>query len=189
MKKRLASNFLIGFSIILFSFITSCKNEVKENKNASEVVAEEESNTFNITVDIKIKKDDDLIIYYKDGTNDWIVEEKAVWNTVKGSNDFQKVVFKLPEDVVPNDFRFDIGRNEFKGQEPIEIRNITLDYYKQSFVITQEMFNNFFKPNQYLQYDEATKQYSLNQVKDYYDPYFETAPAIYPQITKLVLNN
>lgn len=189
MKKGLSSSFLIGFSIILFSVTTSCKNEVKEDKNASEVVVEEESNTFNITVDIKIKKDDDLIIYYKDGTNEWIVEDKAVWNTVKGSNDFQKVVFKLPEDVVPNDFRFDIGRNEFKGQEPIEIRSITLDYYTQNFVITQDMLSTFFRPNEYISYDNATKQFKFSKVKDNYDPYFETAPAIYPQIAKLVLNN
>lgn len=189
MKKRLVPSFLIGFSLVLLAFASSCKGEVKDSTKAPEEVVVKESNTFNITVDIKIKKDDDLIMYYKDGSNEWIVEDKAVWNTVKGSEDFQKVVFRLPEDVVPNDFRFDIGKNEYKGQDPIEIRSITLDYYKQSFVITQETLSTFFKPNQYIKYDEASKQFTLSKVDNNYDPFFETAPAIYPQITKLVLNN
>ncbi len=167
----------------------SCKSEVKEAAAAAEVIEKQKFEQFTVTVDIKIKKDDDLIVYYKDGTNEWIVEDKAVWNTVKGSNEFQKVVFELPKDVVPNDFRFDIGRNEFKGQEPVEIRSIKLNYYNNEFEITQDMFATFLRPNQYVKYDEVTKQYSFaKDEKGYYDPYFEPTPAIYPQISKLVFN-
>jgi hypothetical protein len=176
----------ILFISALSFLVISCGDRTEKD---SEKITEEKSTTFDVTVEIKIKKDDDLILYYKDGSNEWIVEEKAVWNSVKGSNDFQKVMFKLPEDVVPNDFRFDIGRNEFKDQDPVEIRSFTISYYDNSFVVTQDMFNTFFKPNQYIKYDESAKQFSLNKVEGNYDPYFETAPEMYPQISKIVLNN
>jgi len=179
---------LLFISMIAF-LVVSCGNKSENDMKETEEIAEEKTTTFDITVDIKIKKDDDLIIYYKDGSNEWIVEEKAVWNTVKGSGDFQKIVFKLPEDVIPNDFRIDIGRNEYKGQDPIEIRSISLNYLDNSFVVTQEMFATFFRPNQFLRYDDVTKQYSLNKVEENYDPYFEVTPSMYPQLTKLVLNN
>lgn len=189
MKKHILFYCLTGLCFISFLSIISCKNESENQSENTETVIKEESITFDIIVDIKIKKDDDLIIYYKDGSNQWIVEEKAVWNTVKGSNDFQMVVFKLPEDVIPNDFRFDIGRNEFKGQDPIEIRSISLNYLDNNFVVTQDMFTTFFRANQFLKYDDITKQFSLNKVEGNYDPYFEVTPSMYPQLTKLVLNN
>lgn len=189
MKKHFTTLYLAGISIVLFLSIISCKNKSEDKNVINETVIEEKPITFDIIVDLKIKKDDDLIIYYKDGTNEWIVEDKSVWNTVKGSNDFQKVVFKLPEGVLPNDFRFDIGRNEFKGQEPIEIRSVTLSYIDKKFVVTDEMFNNFFKPNQFIKYNEETKEFSFNEVDGNYDPFFEVTPQMYSQLTNIVLNN
>lgn len=178
---------ILFLSLMGLLSLTSCKKE--QDKKSEEVAVEEaKSTTFDITVELKIKKDDDLIIYYKDGTNEWIVEDKSVWNSVKGSEDFQTVVFKMPEGVLPNDFRFDIGRNEFKGQQPIEIRKITLSYLNSKFDILQDEFLLYFKPNKYIAFDEKTKQYSFSIVDDYYDPYFETTPLIYPRLSNVVLN-
>lgn len=170
------------FVIVLV--FTSCKNDPKET------VAEEKTNIFQVVLDVKVKDTTDLVLYYKDGTNEWIVEDKAIWNTVKGKDQFQTVTFDFKEDIVPIDFRLDIGRNEYKNQQPFELRSFIMKYYGKSFVINQDKINFFFKPNQYVVYDEKTKQYSLKKdEKGNYDPYFETAPTIYPHITKLVMNN
>ena len=166
-------------SIILFS----CKNEEKKETPKEE----EKPLIFDVSLELKIKRDDDLILYYKDGSNEWIVEEKAVWYSVKGNENFQRVVFNLPEGIIPNDFRFDIGRNEFKNQEPIEIKSFTMKYLDKSFTINQDQFDLFFKPNQYIKYDGKTKQYSFKKDENgNYDPFFETKPVFYQQLTNLI---
>lgn len=173
-------------SLLICSLLVfSCKKE--ENRSLKE---EKKLEVFQFVVDIKIKDTTDLILYYKDGANEWIVEEKAIWNTVPGEENVQSVVFNFDEDVVPNDFRFDIGRNDYKNQQPIEIKKITMNYFENSFVIDQDKINFFFKPNQNLAYNNDTKQYVL-QVDENgnYDPYFETAPTIYPHIVNLVMGN
>ncbi len=178
---------VIFASLFLSLAFVSCKNDAKVEEAPK--TEEVKKNTFDVTVDLVIKKDDDLILYYKDGTNQWIVEEKAVWNTVKGSNNPQTVVFSLPEDVIPNDFRLDIGRNEYKEQKPIEIKKITLSYLNSKFEVSQDQINNFFKPNQFITFDPGTKTYSfIKDEKGNYDPFFETLPSFYPQLEKVVTN-
>ena len=161
----------------------SCKKEANP-------VAEEapKPKTFDIKVDLIIPSDDELIFYYKDGTNEWFVEEKAVWAGIKGSKDVQTVVFNLPEGVVPNDLRFDIGRNEFKNLKSLEIKKITLSYLDKNFDILQDQVNTFFSPNQFITSNEASKQYTFKQdEKGNYDPYFDTKPAFYPELAKIAV--
>lgn len=169
--------------LFLLIILFSCKNE--ETKEAqSETI---KPLLFDVSVELKIKKDDDLILYYKDGSNEWIVEDKAVWYSVKGNENFQNIVFHLPEGVIPNDFRFDIGRNEFKNQEPIEIRSFTMKYLDKSFTINQDQFDLFFKPNQFIKYDAKIRHYSFTKdEKGNYDPFFDTRPVFYQQLTNLI---
>ena len=164
-------------------FLSSCGKK-------EETVVEEKSDIFQVVLDVKIKDTTDLVLYYKDGTNEWFVDEKTIWNNLKGKDQFQTVTFDFKEDIVPIDFRLDIGRNEYKNQQPFEIRSFTMKYYGNSYVINQDKINFFFKANQYMTYDDKTKLYSLQKdEKGNYDPYFETAPTIYPHLTKLVMNN
>lgn len=176
--KLITAFFLLSLTLI------SCKNDDK--KEVTTPVEEVKVNTFDVTVDLVIKADDDLILYYKDGTNEWFVEDKAVWYGVKGKDDVQSVVFKLPEGVVPNDIRLDIGRNEYKNLKDIEIKKIAISYLQNKFEIQQDQIGNFFKPNQYITYDTATKLYSFKKDdKGNYDPFFETKPEFYPELAKV----
>ncbi|MNE61359.1 hypothetical protein D3C80_1565670 [compost metagenome] len=178
------TKFLIASFLLTLAFV-SCKNEEKK-ESVTPAVEEVKVNTFDVTVDVVLKTDDDLILYYKDGTNEWFVEEKAVWNTVKGNNEVQSVVFNLPEGVLPNDLRLDIGRNEFKGLKDIEIKKITISYLGNKFEIQQDQLETFFKPNQFISYDAATKLYSFKKDEQgNYDPFFETKPEFYPQLAKI----
>ena len=174
---------IISYLFIMASLV-SCKKE--ENKKQLDAVAQLPEKTFNVEVDLIIKKEDDLILYYKDGTNEWFVEEKAVWNTVKGKDDVQAVRFNLPEGVLPNDLRLDIGRNEFKDQKEIEIKKIIVSYLDNKFEISQDQMATFFKPNQYISYDAASKLYAFKKDdKGNYDPFFETKPEFYHQLAKI----
>lgn len=174
--------------LLIVLLIASCKNKGKEDFENK--INEKKLEVFQFTLNIKVKDTTDVILYYKDGSNEWFVEEKAIWNNVKADEDFQIVVFNFEEGIIPNDFRLDIGRNEFRNQQPIEIEKITMNYFGNTFEIEQERINFFFKPNQYLIYNEQEKQYILQQDEiGNYDPFFETTTAIYPQITNLVLGN
>jgi hypothetical protein len=162
----------------------SCKKEA----DPAAVAEAPKPKTFDIKVDLIIPSDDELIFYYKDGTNEWFVEEKAVWAGVKGSANVQTVTFNLPEGVLPNDLRFDIGRNEFKNLKSLEIKKITLSYLDKNFDILQDQVNTFFSANSYISYDEASKQYTFKQdEKGNYDPYFDTKPAFYPELAKIAV--
>lgn len=165
--------------VILFLVLISCKEKLS--------LLKEKDVIFQVEIEIKIKNDDDLILYYKDGTNEWFMDEKAIWSSVKGSNNFQKVVFRIPQDVLPNDFRLDIGRNEFKGQAPIEINKFIMLYDDNSFEITKENFSKFFRGNQFISYDEELKKYILKKDEQgNYDPFFETKSDFYPELINLI---
>ena len=98
----------------------------------------------------------------------------------------QSVVFNLPEGVLPNDLRLDIGRNEFKDLKDIEIKKIMISYLGNKFEIQQDQIETFFKPNQFISYDAATKLYSFKKDEQgNYDPFFETKPEFYPQLAKI----
>jgi hypothetical protein len=172
----------IIFLGLLASFtIFSCKNNESATETPKEV-QQKQSMTFDVTLDIVIPSDCDLILYYKDGTNEWFDEEKAVWAGVKGNNNQQTVVFNLPEGVIPNDIRLDIGRNEFKGLQNVAVKKLTLSYLSNKFDITEDQMAMYFKPNQYISFDPATKLYSFKKdEKGNYDPFFESKPELYPK--------
>uniref|UniRef100_UPI00404AD860 hypothetical protein n=1 Tax=Flavobacterium sp. TaxID=239 RepID=UPI00404AD860 len=165
--------------IILFSALFSCKNKSINPDGKGDV--------FKVELEIKIRKDEDLILYYKDGKNDWFVDQKAIWVSLNGSENYQKVIFNLPNNILPNDLRLDIGRNKFKNQEPIEIRKLVLIYYENKFEISSKEFNRFFSGNQFIKYDEIYKYYVLDKDEQgNYDPFFETKAEFFPELIKLI---
>lgn len=178
---------LIILSLLLTLSLVSCKNESK--KEEVKEAEEKKSLTFDITLDIIVPADIDLIIYYKDGTNEWFEEEKAVWSGAKAKAEVQTVTFNMPEGVLPSDLRLDIGRNEFKGLKDVAIKKITLSYLNNKFEIPEDQLGMYFKPNQYIIFDQTTKLYSFKKDdKGNYDPFFETKPEIYPLIAKVATN-
>jgi hypothetical protein len=178
---------LIILSLFLSLGFVSCKN--KSQKEEVKEPQKEKSLTFDVTLEIVTPADVDLILYYKDGTNEWFEEEKAVWNGAKTKAEVQTVTFNMPEGVLPNDLRLDIGRNEFKGLKDVEIKRITFSYLNNKFEIQEDQIGMYFKPNQYITFDPATKLYSFKKDdKGNYDPFFETKPEVYPRIAKVATN-
>lgn len=178
---------LIIVSLLTAMTFISCKNEPKAEE--PKAVEQEKSKTFDISVDLIIPSDEQLLLFYKDGSNQWFQDDKMVSVGVKGKNEVQTVVFNLPEGVIPNDLRFDIGLNEYKGLKSLEIKRFTMSFYGNKFDIAEDQFGTFFKPNQYITFDPATKLYSFKKdEKGNYDAYFETKPEIYPMFMKVASN-
>ena len=80
------------------------KEEVKVDKN------------FKVAFNAIVTKDDNFQIYYNEDGSIAFEADKYIDVAVKGKNEPQEIVFDLPEDVIPQAFRFDIGSNkEQKG--------------------------------------------------------------------------
>lgn len=176
-------------SLFLSLAFVSCKNEDKKD---GDIIKKEEvkPETFDVSVNLTIKKDDDLILYYKDGSNEWFDEEHAVWMGVKGNEQPQTVVLSLPEGSMPIDIRLDLGRNEYKNQDPIAIHGVKLSFLDKSFEINEHQILDFFNPNQYLKFDEVTKKFILQKdEKGGYDPFLESKNPLYPQLLGIARGN
>lgn len=138
---------------IIFLIFTNCK---KEDTEVNDVKAKEEviDDSYNIILDVVIKKDDDVALYY---TTDGSVEFKIepIWQGVKGSELVQQIVFKLPKDIKPTQFRFDFGMNP--KQEDIYLNKVTFKYIGKERVIAIPELVDYFRANDnYCTFDAVT---------------------------------
>ena len=172
---------VILVSLFLSLAFLSCKNEIKkeEVKPAEEVKA----NTFDVTVDLILKKDDELVLFYKDESITYFVEDMTVWAGLKGSEALQTAKFSIPEGILPNNIRIDISSK--KEQEPIVIKSIGFSYEGRSFSVKGEDLEKYFTPNEYIKFNPSTATATLLKIKDAYDPFFLTKETLFPEIERV----
>ncbi|MHC0444414.1 hypothetical protein ACWA1F_03340 [Flavobacterium sp. 3-218] len=170
MKKQ-----LICINLVLLTLFISCKN-----KEEAQPVEELKTNTFDVIVDLKIEKDDELILFYKDPSIAYFDAKNTVYNGVKGKTESQQVTFSIPEGILPNDIRFDVSSN--KDQNPVIINSITLSFEGRVFKIEQKDILKYFTPNEFIKFDEETGTASFFEKGENYDPYFLTKEVLYPKI-------
>ncbi|HLP63326.1 hypothetical protein [Flavobacterium sp.] len=96
MKIKLPSIFII--MLLLGSFIISCNNSTIESE-------------FTIKLDVVIKKNDSIHTYYTTDGSINFNEKNSFWTKVKGDKKNQTIVINFPPNVVPNQFRLDLGAN------------------------------------------------------------------------------
>ena len=166
---------------LLISFL-SCKNETK--KGEVKPIEEIKANTFDVVVDLNIKKDDELILFYKDASISYFDENHTVYAGLKGNEQSQKAIFSLPEGVLPNDIRLDISSN--KKQEPIKINSIELVFEGRKFRIDSKDFEKYFKPNEFINFDSSSSTAAMFEKDEKFDPYFTTHNAIYVELEKVL---
>lgn len=137
MKSRLI------IATLLFSvFFISCK---KEEKAQPEPIVEEVKNIFKTSLNIVVKKDDNLHLYFTEDGSTNFTEENSVWVDVKGSETAQDVTFQLGENRVPTQLRLDFGIA--KDQEPIVINSFAMNYLNKEFKIPGNQFLILFDPD------------------------------------------
>lgn len=172
---------IIIVGICLLSFC-SCKNE----KDKDEVVVNNKPiETFDVALDVIVKQDDSLQLFYRDDTMPDYLEDKSVWAPVKGNNEVQHVFFNLPEDVIPAHIRLDFGKN--KKQDPIEVKGFSMKYYDKVFQVKDTMFYQYFMPNEQIEWDRknAVAKTIVKEGKTY-DPFFFPRETLVLEIEKLV---
>lgn len=181
MKTILKSTLLL--SLLFFS----CKKETnaEENKSANEVVEKKETPAFLVELDLVIKKDDTLQLFYTEFENEPFVGTKKVRTIVKGNSQEQKINFKLPGDVFPKRLRIDFG--EYEGQEPIDFKNFKVSYLDNTFEAKDTMFYQFFMPNKQIQWDRKNAVINVNKKDgELYDPQFLSREILEKKLEKMV---
>ena len=169
--------------IFLTLLFASCNQEKKEV--VTDEKPEPKVETFDVTVEVIVKKDDDLIVYYRDETNEWFDEDHAIWKNVKGSDQVQTLTFSLPEAVLPNNLRFDFSKNP--EQEPVKILKIKISYLGKTFEVNEENMGKYFQPNEHVKFDDATKLYTpIKNAEGVYDPFLSITIDFYNEMDKLI---
>ena len=162
-------------------FLSSCKDKKDSEKKPATVenVTEQINKYFEVSFELVATQDDNMHLYYTEDGSINFNEEQSIWAPFKGSNDSQKVVFKLPEDAVPTDLRVDLGYGKNEKQQEIILKNFKMSYYGKSFQADgSDIFNYFYsnKDNTVLNVETATlKRVKVDQL---------AAPSLYPH-TKL----
>jgi hypothetical protein len=117
---------LITALFLLTTLFVGCKDE-KSVDNLEVVQPVEKNNLFKVILNVTVKKDDNLSLFYTtDGSTDFS-KLPTIWKGVKGSDSPQKIEFELPEDVIPTQLRLDFGTNE--KQEDIVLSNVIFSYF------------------------------------------------------------
>ena len=171
--------------ILLLLFVSISVLSCKNKEEAQEVQIEEKDNSFTITVDMVVKKDDNFQIYYMEDVNEPLDPKNYIDVAVKGSENSQEVVFKLPEDVVPANIRFDLGGN--KEQEPIKINSFKMNYFDKKFEAKNDAFDFFFGYNQQVTFDKVSSTATMKtQGNEDYDPICIAKPSLHDELKKMV---
>lgn len=176
-------------SVLLLVFamsmtILSCKKEKTEDSEAPK--EEAITNAFQVVLDVVIKEDDEISLYYTtDGTVDF-TKIPALAQKIKGSPTVQQISYNLPEGVKPTEFRIDFGYNP--KQEDIYFNKITFKYLgKERAIACPEMIDFFRANDNYCIFDPVTGLIQAKTIdgKRYFPSIYPHEKKVMPELQKL----
>lgn len=158
--------------ILLFILtLSSCKKESKVDSTVDTKVLDKK--IFKVTLDVTLKRNDTLHLYYTEDNTLNFNEENSIWTSVAGKEAVQEVNFELPEDVFPTLFRIDLGVN--KENEKIIFNGFKFDYLGNIFKADETTVYNYFRVNtDNTNFDSITKELSRK------NPSIDAGPCLYP---------
>ena len=171
--------FLLVTSMVLT--LSSCgkKEEVKDE------TLKVNPKTFKVEIEGIFKKDDELILFWKDKSISFFDDNHTIYQGIKGSEVPQKVIFEFQEGDIPNDIRLDISSK--KEQKEITLNYVKFEQESRSFMILKDKFTEFFRPNEFITLDAKTGLITTKELNGGYDPIFFTTPKIYPQMEAVLM--
>ena len=119
----------IIIAVVTFFFLLSCNKSVKED--------------FSINIDLVIKKNDSIQLFYSDDGTLNFTEKKSFWKKIKGSPRNQTIKLVIPKNILPNQLRIDFGRN--LKQEAIVLNKVELNYATQDIVLKGNEIYTLFR--------------------------------------------
>ena len=177
--KKMKRIFLLVTTMVLSLASCGKKEEVKDE------TIKVNPKTFKVEIEGIFKKDDELILFWKDKSISFFDDNHTIYQGIKGSEVPQKVVFEFQEGDMPNDIRLDISSK--KEQNEITLNYVKLEQESRSFMILKDKFTEFFRPNEYITLDAKSGLITTKEINGGYDPIFFTTPKIYPQMEAVLM--
>ncbi len=169
--------------IILIVF-TSCKNTdkpIEENKLGHSLKEKVKDDIFKILINGVVKSDDIFEVFYTDiDAKEGFTEAKKLKIVVKGDDSIQNIAFNLPEEVLPYNFRIDIGSND--NQKGIIIQSISIEYNNKNIIIDKDSIHIFFDINEYIDYNKIDGRVRVVEVNGRKDPFIIAKPILLKKI-------
>lgn len=169
---------------LVFTTLLSCKNEQTqksdENVTSNQPVV---NDYFVVTMDLIAQKDDSFHVYFIEDGSDKFTEENSVWCEFKGSPNTQKLIFKMPEDTMPNVFRLDFGVNKEQGD--VKVNNIEITYRDKSLKIPGAEISKYFKANDASTIIDLATQ-TIKPIKPNINTSLYPTEALRPELEKLL---
>ncbi len=155
---------IIFFAAILL--IMSCKNQGL--KNQEDVNISKINDFLTIEIKARVLEDDIFEIYYAENLENTYMPEERVQANVRGSNEFQEIIFRFPDRVYPMKLRIDLGLN--KNETDIEIEEIRLSTGDKNVKLSTEEIVQRFRLNKYISYSQETNSFRRKTINGIYDP-------------------
>ena len=149
--KKIILSILAVSSLLLMG---ACTTEEKKETNQTE-----STNTADFIFELEgiFPKNDRFQLFYSNDTN--FKEENSVKVIVYGQTTMQKVVFKLPNDVKPQNLRLDLGSNP--EQVSIAIKQFKLDFKGNVIEVADDKFRDYFPETSSVAFDNSKLVYNL----------------------------
>lgn len=153
---------LLNLLAITFLFVFgACQNSVNTENHT-------QKDNYSIEIEGLFQKNDKLEVYYLIEGKDWN-NDNSVSQTIYASNKMQKITLDLPKDVEPKNLRVDLGVNP--SQTYVTIKNISIKFKDKVLDGSNEIFIDWFTPNEFVTWDMNYYGYKLSPVNGSYDPY------------------
>lgn len=164
--------------ILLFVFLTSCKDE--KPLDSLEVVKPQKTESFfKVSINFIATKDDDFSLYYtEDETTNFKIA--PIWKGIMGRDYEQTVSFDLPENIKPSLFRIDFGMN--KDQEDVVLKSVTMEYKGKKKEIIGVELANFFRADD----NKCTFDAQTGIIKPIIKDGVKQFPSLYPHESTLI---
>lgn len=169
---------------LLFAF--SCKQGDNKKGNIKEIdnqvvsiKKQTKDNRFKVILNLKITENNRIDLFYiGDNPESGFNDKELVSKNILADNDFQVVELELPKNVLPYQFRIDLGDNAQKVETTVEIDYIKLIFNNNVIEINSQTLDVFFQPNIYLE-KVSNGVYLRQTVNGKFDPFL---------ISKAILN-
>lgn len=169
--------FMSGLALMMSCLVSSCKNDTQKNSHVLtqdkiSTTSEERKSTevFQIEMKVRVLKNDKFQLFFEEFENEGYATERVINVNVNGRNEEQTLVFNLPEGVLPYGIRLDFGENQ--NQDAIDLLNINLRFEDREYSLDNGRFLKIFKPNKFVEYNEADQTIRTKVIEGVYDPYF-----------------
>jgi len=128
--------------------LMSCKNDTTTTNNKPKELLED--NVFRVFLDGYIKTKDTFYLRYNLEEN----KEKELSFALRGSKKKQRIIFELPKNVVPDNFRIFLGNNEINNLS--RLNRIIINLNRNRIVMTESALSTYFDLDKGVKIEEDT---------------------------------